>query len=152
MTKDFQERRQEFMGYLGDPDAVEFLELVFDITDVWDDMVDRDRDVTDAHINNTFTKCLVHLPGNLFYRKHYPVLAPQLMLVINAWQDANELEKGDESDRVYACGLRFLLVQLVATCVSLIKGPDAARKISVEAWRNNTSDEPTLQWVKKGGE
>lgn len=140
------------MGYLGDPEAVEFLELVFDITDIWDDLIDKDREVTESQINNTFTKCLVHLPGNSFYRKHYAVLASQLMLVINAWQDANELEKGDEADRIYACGLRFLLVQLIATAVNLIKGQDAARKISVEAWRENTAKENTLQWVKKGGE
>lgn len=140
------------MGYVGDSEAVEFLELVFDITDVWDDLVDKDREVTESQINNIFTKCLIRLPGNLFYRQHYAILASQLMLVINAWQDANELEKGDEADRVYACGLRFLLVQLIATVVNLVKGPDAAREISVAAWRENTAKENTLQWVKKGGE
>jgi hypothetical protein len=152
MTKDFQKRREEFIGYVGDPEAIEFLELIFDITDIWDDLVDQDREVTEDQINSTFTKCLVHLPGNLFYRKNYTVLAPQLMLVINAWQDANELQKGDDADRIYACGLRFLLIQLIATAVSLIKGPDAAREISVEVWRKYTSKEQTLDWVKKGGE
>lgn len=140
------------MGYVGDPEAVDFLEMVFDITDIWDDLVDKDREVTDAQINNTFMKCLVYLPGNSFYRKHYPILASQLMLVINAWQDANELEKGSESDRVYACALRFLLVQLIATATGLVKGQDAARQISVDAWRQNTADEETLRWIKKGGE
>jgi hypothetical protein len=150
MSEDFKERRERFLKYIGDQSAVEFVELVFDLVDMWDALIDKDEPITDDQIHNTFFKSLIDLPGNSFYQKHYMILAPQLMLTINSWLDANELQKGNENDRVFACGLRFGWIQIIPTVVNLVKGTDAAREISVNIWRDITSDEDAIGWVKGG--
>jgi hypothetical protein len=148
--ENISERHTRLLNYLGDESAVEFIELVFDIVDMWDALIDKDEVIEDQTIHNTFMRCLVDLPANSFYQKNFAVLAPQIMLAVNSWLDANELQKGDEQDRISAYGLRFVWAQLISTSVSLIKGGSAARAISPEIWRSIASEDNAPEWVKGG--
>jgi hypothetical protein len=134
----------------GDRSAVEFLLAVSSICEVWDDLVDKDKEISRETLDSVFFDALVTLPTNEFFNRHKSFFIPLIIQGINAWQDSVVLEKGGPNDRAYALTLRLFLVQLAPMIVLLQRGKEAARKVSVEMWKAATCHDDPLEWIKGG--
>lgn len=134
----------------GDKSAVEFYVAVSSICELWDDIVDKDKEITRETLDEVFWNALITLPTNEFFNKHKSFFIPLMIQGINAWQDSVELEKGSEDDRAYALTLRLLGVQLAPMIVLLQRGKEAAREVSVEIWKFATAHDSALAWIKGG--
>ncbi|MGB6105640.1 MAG: hypothetical protein WBF88_17495 [Pusillimonas sp.] len=125
-------RNQKLAQWIGDPNAVAFLLDVFNVGEVWDDLIDQDKPVSADDINKAFYTALITLPGNPFYRAHMAQLAGVMVSGIHAWLDANKLEKGDANDKAYAYVLRVWYMELITLVAQLLHGFDYVRSVSVD--------------------
>jgi len=124
--------RNEFLLQVtkGNQSAAAFLAMVSDIAHTWDDLIDKDHEVTDFAINRAFTLALTGLPNNAFYSANFSQLNPLLISSINNWIVANELEKMDteESKRI-AFITRSAYTDLITHVAFLIGGSEWLEEI-----------------------
>lgn len=132
----------------GDQSAVDFIIAISSISELWDDLTDKDKTPTQEDINQTFWNALVTLPCNDFFNTHKTFLMPLILQSINAWHDSVELEVGTENDRAYALTLRLLALQIAPMIVFIKKGFAESRKVSVEMWRYFTAHDDAMKWIK----
>jgi hypothetical protein len=132
----------------GDQSAVDFLIAISSISELWDDLIDKDKVPTQEDINQTFWNALVTLPCNDFFNAHKTFFMPLILQSINAWHDSVELENGSENDRAYALTLRLLALQIAPMIVFIKKGFAESRKVSVEMWRYFTAHDDAMKWIK----
>lgn len=125
-------RNQKLNEWIGDPNAVAFLLDIFNIGEIWDDLIDRDKPVADDDINTAFYTALITLPNNPFYRAYQAQLQGVMVSGIHAWLDANKLEQGDHNDRAYAYVLRVWYMELITLVAQLLHGFDYVRRVSVD--------------------
>jgi hypothetical protein len=141
-----QLRDEKLMEWIGDPSAVDFIRILGLSTELFDDLVDRDRDVSNAQIFNLMISLWVKLPFNSFWNTHKGFLMPILLLAINAWQDANVLEKNTGNDKVYAYVLRNLTLQILPMVIFILHGEKRMRELSLEMHRFFTEHETFEQY------
>jgi len=85
---------------LGHIQAIDLFVLIRDVLHFWDDLIDKDKAVPDADINQSMFKALVAIPGNSFYREHQDKLLPVLTNAIANWHTANQFEQTADRDRL----------------------------------------------------
>jgi len=113
------------------PAAVAFCETLFRISQTLDDLVDRDRSVSDDAIMSAFWQALIELPANPFYRQHEPYLRPLMASALQDWRDSVALERaGDTHGRTLAFVLRDQLTGLVVQCAYLLGGATWMTQVS----------------------
>jgi hypothetical protein len=123
---DDQGRR--FLGELypllrGNRDALSLCADLLYVGHLWDDLIDKDKPLTDEQINSGFSAMVAKIPMNPFFQEHVRELGPLLMSVILQWKDANKLEAdGSPHERAMAYMLRNALLQVMAFCIWLIGG------------------------------
>ena len=121
---------------LGDQSALEFCELLGQITQLWDDLIDRDKPTSDEEINAAFWNLFVALPRNEFYAQHFHTLNPLLQAAIVDWWDSNALQKSPRlTDKCAAYTLRDTLTTVVIHCARLVGGYDWMRQVSMDVRR-----------------
>lgn len=125
-------RDKKLLEWTGDMNAIWFIRQFGDICEVFDDLVDKDKPVTDADLARTLFVALTELPINPFFDAHKHRLVPIIVTGINAWLDANTLEKGSPNDRVFSYVLRDWYAELVAYVIYLCRGRDYMRAVSME--------------------
>lgn len=117
----------------GDMEALAFIEALHQIVDLWDDLIDRDKCVSDEEISLAFTNALISLPRNSFYVRHFSLLNPLIDAGITDWHTANALEATkDEINLREAYVLRCSLLTVTIMVAKIIGGPEWARQISFE--------------------
>lgn len=134
--------------FRGDAAAVSCVLKLGTIAEVWDDLVDQDTPVPvqPGHINMVFILALLELPTDPFWHKHVGFLFPILVVSINAWLDANDLEKDPLIKwRQLAFHLRNTMTELVPAVAYCIGGLDLMRAVSLEA-RQFFAHETFDQW------
>lgn len=107
--------------------AVKFCLDLWDISQVWDDLVDKDSDVPAEKISDAFTKAIFELTGNPFYVEHIMTFRPLIMDTILQWEDANSLEHSTDQAKHMAYMLRAGIYNIFCYCAFLIVGHDAYR-------------------------
>ncbi|MDP2346708.1 MAG: hypothetical protein Q8N34_03170 [Gammaproteobacteria bacterium] len=70
----------------GNESAVAFMGIVSSISQVWDDLIDKDKPVGDAAINNMMWQALIDLNDNSFFVTHAGQLLPVMKKAIIDWQ------------------------------------------------------------------
>lgn len=121
--------------------AVCFCEQLFRISQVLDDLIDRDKPVSDAAITGAFWMALIELPANPFYRQHEPYLRPLMASALQDWKDATGMERaGDEHGMHLAFVLRDQLTAVVIQCAYLIGGYDWMQSVSAQIRRHFHED------------
>jgi len=132
----------------GDRHALDFMLAISDITELWDDLIDQDKEIDRKQIDTAFYAALVRMPCNPFYIKHREYLTPLIIAAINSWQDANVLEQGDRNERALAYTLRNIDIQLVQAIVFITQGYDKMREVSPEIWKMFAAEQDdVLAWV-----
>lgn len=123
-----------------EPAALEFVGLIFDVFEVWDDLIDKDKSVSDELISDAFKKAVMYLPLNPFYMQNFASLYPHVVATITAWETANALHKNKDTESLaHAYTLRKLMINLVVECVRLLEGNTAALKASVLGWSSSAA-------------
>lgn len=133
----------------GDRDAVNMLMLLSDITELWDDLIDKDKQVSDGAIHDGFFKVIVSLPNNPFYLKHRAFLTPIIIQSIASWRTANSLATGSRSERALSYTLRNADIQLVTAIVYLTRGQQAMIDIGPVLWTEFAAKQDDIdKWLE----
>jgi hypothetical protein len=122
----------------GNEAALALIRRFGQIAHTWDDLVDRDRPVSDADINSVFVQALIDLPLNPFYAEHFVRLNEIMLNSITNWRIANELErqeKPQDGDLTIAFIIRSSYIDMVVQCALLIGGLEWAVACGVELRR-----------------
>lgn len=137
---------------LGNPEAVQFVVRVFRALHVWDDLVDRDKPITDDEISSVFWDLLIVLPTDPFYTKNIVLLHSTLVNAIINWHIANKLEReGDEKDRSIAFILRGAYIDLLSASAFIVGGMEWANKIgpAIRRWAHEETFDQYLENLSK---
>jgi hypothetical protein len=111
--------------------------MFVDLSHLWDDLVDKDKEATEDDINNAFLICLVYLPANPFYRSIQEQILPMWLTVVSAYQAANKFERDKDAHGIeIAHGLRYAAGNIVAYMVHICVGPEKAKEFIPDMWKN----------------
>lgn len=128
-------RNEKLSEWLQDPYAVEFIVAIGNACEFFDDVVDRDKDLPPAEAYKVLLDLTTQLPFNPFFEQFKGQLVPLLVVCINAWVNANELEQGTDEDKNMAFSLRLSGVELVLMSIYLLRGPEYMQGVSMEVRR-----------------
>lgn len=145
-----RQNEEEFLFWAlrGHRQAVAFCQGIFRISQVWDDLIDRDRAVSDAQVNEAFWTALVSIPQNPFYAAHMIHLTPLLSQYIVDWMDATRLEGEGEHEESIAFVLRDSVGSIIIQCAYLVGGFEWMNQVS-QAVREHIFEE-TLEQYREG--
>lgn len=129
------EGKLEWFG--GNQDALNMFRMFVVMSHTWDDLVDKDKDVSEAEINNAFLISLVYLQANPFYRSIQEQIWPMWMTVVTAYETANTFEREKDPHGIeIAHSLRYAAGHIIAYAVQVCVGPEKAKDILPEVWKN----------------
>ena len=58
----------------GDADAIAFFMSILSVCHFWDDLIDKDVEISDEAINSVMWVALIDIPANPFYQQHREAL------------------------------------------------------------------------------
>lgn len=129
------QKRLGFFG--GNVDALNMYKMFIDLSHVWDDMVDKDKELSEDKVNNAFLVCLVYLPSNPFYQRIQRDIMPMWISVVSAFQTGNKFERDkDEHGIEIAHNLRYAAGHILAYAVHVCVGPEKAKEVLPELWKD----------------
>ena len=132
---ELDQKRLEWFG--GNVDALNMYRMFIDLSHTWDDLVDKDKEVSEDQINNAFLICLVYLPSNPFYQLIQRDIMPMWIFVVSAFQAGNKFEKDkDEHGIEIAHNLRYAAGHILAYAVHVCVGPKKAKELVPELWKD----------------
>lgn len=142
-------RDQKLREWVPDPHALSFFIAFGDICELFDDIIDRDKPISDDHAVRVLFTVLTELPLNPFFEQYKRNIIPIIITGINAWLDANQLEKGSRNDQVFAYVLRDWYVELLSFIIYALRGRDYMRSVSMEIRQFFTHHETLEQYLEK---
>ena len=120
----------------GNQDALNMYRMFVDLAHTWDDLVDKDRAVSEDAINNAFLVCLAYLPANPFYQTIQQQVLPMWLTVVSAYQVANHFEREKDPHGIeIAHSLRYAVGNIVAYAVHVCVGAEQAKQVLPEVWK-----------------
>jgi hypothetical protein len=120
----------------GNQDALNLYHMFVDLAHTWDDLVDRDKPVSQDAINNAFLICLAYMPANPFYQQIQQAVLPMWLTVVSAYQTANKFEQDkDEHGLEIAHTLRYAAGNIIAYAVHVCVGPEKAKEVLPDMWK-----------------
>jgi hypothetical protein len=113
--------------------ACAFIETLYEILHVVDDLTDRDKAIATAQMHQAFWHALITLPRNAFYVEHFALLNGTLQTAILNWHAANRMEVTEAANaKEVAYVLRSSYNDLITTCAWIIGGDEWAQKVAYE--------------------
>jgi len=120
----------------GNQDALNMFYAFSDLAHTWDDLIDRDKPVSDNKINQAFLTCLVYLPANPFYRSIQEQIMPMWLTVVSAYETANFFETSKDAHGIeISHGLRYAAGNIMAYAIHVCVGPEKAKEFLPEMWK-----------------
>lgn len=118
-------------AFRGDRNAVELAFALARIADVWDNLIDRDKPVGPADINQAFWIALVDIPRNPFYARHVQDLQPLIAQSIVNYQIANALQEAATNSEALnvANVLRYSVADVIVHMAFLCGGMSWAASV-----------------------
>ncbi len=132
---------------LGREDAVIFCQRLAEVAQVWDDLIDKDKPITEKQINNAFINCLLRIPCMPFYQDNFGHLQPVIQNAVYDWLTANELEQGNDHAKSMAFVLRDAITSVAIQCAFLVGGHEHAIEQGPKI-RRFFHDEPLSAYMK----
>lgn len=143
---DWDEKFSEWT--FGDRAATEFLSGLFAVIHLWDDLIDRDKPVSEETINRTFFWLVAEMPRNEFFIAFGERLSWSMQICATQWLACNRMERSGNDDLVArAYGLRDSAIEIVVQVACFLGGYDHAMKVSEEIYALSTSE--TLDEYRK---
>ena len=106
----------------GHEDAISFCSILFYVSQIWDDIVDGDKPVSEQDKHFAFRSLLVDIPRNPFYQQCFFDLIPLFDASITDWLASNTLRGGSERDRQVAYVLRDRVSIILTYCAGIVGG------------------------------
>lgn len=129
-----QEGKLEWFG--GNQDALNMCRLLITLGHTWDDIVDKDKPISEDDINNAFLIALVYLPANPFYQRIQAQVLPMWVTVVSAYQTANFFERTKDPHGIeIAHTLRYAVGHILAYAMHVCLGPEKAKEYLPEMWK-----------------
>jgi len=141
-------RDHRLLAWTNDRYAVDFIRQFSDCCELFDDMIDKDKPIPDDHVVRVLFSVLTEMPLNPFFDRFKHQLIPVMVTGINAWLDANILEKGSDNDKVFAYVLRDWYAELIAFVIYLTRGRNYLRSVSMEV-RNFFTHHESLETYRE---
>lgn len=115
---------------LGHRAAEDVCRRLFNISQVMDDLMDKDKPVTNEQLFKCFWDCLIELPKNPFYIQHQATLIPMMQVFLVDYRDSVVFERGDDDNREqqqqHARHIAFILRNAIGSviihCAYLVGG------------------------------
>lgn len=127
--------REQIAQFGFTPAAADFLGMLWDLIQFFDDVYDKDETPKDIIYTAVFDS-LVNFPLNAFYRQHSAALAPALVLMIEKWRVSNVLEESKMGDaRTYMWRAAFYDV-FALVCILEGKPVDRALNLYGEKYED----------------
>lgn len=125
----------------GNEDALNMYRMLVDLAHTWDDLVDKDRPLSEDRINTAFLTALVYLPANPFYRSIQDAVLPMWMMVVSAYETANHFEKEKDPHGIeIAHTLRYAAGHIIAFAVQTCIGREKAKEVLPEIWKTMVAE------------
>jgi len=135
----YSDIKLEWFG--GNIDALEMCKALKVLLHTWDDIIDKDKPVSDELINNAFLICLVHLQINPFYIRIQPAIIPMWITIVSSYETANKFEKDkDPKGLEISHMLRYAAGEIVAYAIYVCVGAERAREILPDFWKAFASE------------
>jgi hypothetical protein len=129
-----KEGKLEWFG--GNQDALNMVRAFIFLSHTWDDLVDKDKQVSELDINHAFLTALVYLPANPFYRSIQEAILPMWMVVVSSYETANKFERDKDPHGIeIAHGLRYAVGNIIAYAMHVCIDPEKAREYLPEMWK-----------------
>ncbi len=117
----------------GNVAAADLVRSLWQIVELWDDLIDKDAEILDADINAAMYAALITLPRNQFYMQNFQQLNILIEAAIIDWFTANNFERSkSESALRQSYVLRCSLVKVIVAIARIIGGIDLAVTVSSE--------------------
>jgi len=117
----------------GNEDAHSYLSNIAYVSRIFDDLIDKDADVSDEQICRAFYILLAELWLNPFFAKHAQLLIPLHIASFNAFMDSNMwAESEDRLKRIYAHVIKDFINELLGMVAFLTGGYDHMRSVSLK--------------------
>lgn len=110
----------------GNRAASDYLLALVEVLHFWDDLIDKDKPVSDQTIHRMFMQMLVEMPRNPFFIAHQQNLLPVLIIAIQNWHVANAAERGLCPNIPLECAfiIRSAYVDMVTLVATICGGYD----------------------------
>jgi hypothetical protein len=147
-SKEWRQLRNEkfFKWFRGNQNAVHCFIDLSAVSETWDDLIDRDKEIDNEDIHRAFLNLLIGLPLNPFYQQYRYYLEPMIIMSVNAWLDSLSLAESPEKKwnmlAFYMRNLGAELAPMIAFCVG---GFDHMRNVSGEI-RKFLNHESYAEW------
>jgi hypothetical protein len=125
-------RDSKLREWIGDEHAVQFTLMLSESSEFFDDLIDRDKDISNEWIVRMMFILLIDMPANVFFSHYKAHLLPLMAMASNAWLDANDLQDGDEVAKSRAYVLRDLTLEVTLHVISIVRGRDYMRSVSLD--------------------
>ena len=127
-------------AFKGDEDATQLaLDLAY-VVSIWDDLIDRDREIAPADINTAFATAMVGMPRNPFFQRFANDLLPVMSVGVMNYLIANQYERGNREARAMAHVMRYSIADVVTHMACLIGGMAWAEQVGPELRRRSQRD------------
>lgn len=135
------ERREAMTGLLGkvvtDKAALAFLQDVFTVAEIYDDLIDGDAEVNFEKYGYFLEKVLHDLPANPFFDANRVLLLPLMRKAVADWRAATSVERGARRYGEHellrkAYDLRTSYLDLACAVVDILHGPSVRHRFQLE--------------------
>jgi hypothetical protein len=119
--------------FLGNQEAIDFVNGIFYCVEFWDDLIDKDNEITDARVNECMEWLFIKLPANDFFIRNRQSLIPVMKVAINAFYDANSMANNKHKHiRNLAFHIRNYSTEVIIMTALLCGGEAHLREVSEE--------------------
>lgn len=119
--------------FLGNQEAIDFVNGLFYCVEFWDDLIDKDEEISDERINECFQWLFLSLPANNWFIANRQAYLPIMKIAINAWIDANSMQNNKKRYiRNLAFHIRNYSTEVIIMTALLSGGDIHLRKYSEE--------------------
>lgn len=126
-----ENHEKKYKWFLGNQDAILFVNDLFYCIEAWDDLIDKDKDISDKRINDAFIKLIFNLPSNNWFIDNRYYYLPLLMTCSNAFIDANKLQTNPQEHlRNIAFHIRNMGIEIHIATAFLTGGIDHMMNVS----------------------
>jgi hypothetical protein len=124
----------EFLRYAfkGNDDAVGLVMSVVKIADIWDNLIDGDKEVSKQEINEAFWLACIEVPRNPVFRQYQLDITAVCSTGILNWHVANQLQTGDDHAKQIAHVTRYSIADVSLYLAAAIGGPEWAIHVGPE--------------------
>ena len=134
--------------FKGNEAAVDYIADFLAAWHIWDDLIDKDKPITDESINQAFINVFIKLPRNPFYQANFGILNPLMENAFINWFAANSLEQQNQNLRT-AYDLRNTYLNIIVTCANIIGGVEWASLVAIDVQKNLNENDSFEEYVTK---